>query len=106
MDAIEEAGINVAQDHGEETVEKMVAHVNKPVYVSKNDSFVAAFPALETRITCGIDFPQVQSYIFILRNTEEENKLLSSRVLTLVLWFMMKHPTGACYRLPVVCLET
>lgn len=59
MDAIEEAGINVAQNHGGETVEKMVAHVNKPVYVSKNDSFVAAFPALETRITCGIDFPQV-----------------------------------------------
>jgi hypothetical protein len=39
----------------------MVAHVNKPVYVCKNDTFVAAFPALETRITCGIDFPQVQS---------------------------------------------
>jgi UDP-3-O-[3-hydroxymyristoyl] N-acetylglucosamine deacetylase len=37
----------------------MVAHVNKPVYVCKNDTFVAAFPALETRITCGIDFPQV-----------------------------------------------
>lgn len=42
-------------------MEKMVAHVNKPVYVCKNDSFVAVFPDLETRITCGIDFPQVQS---------------------------------------------
>ncbi|KAJ0247522.1 UDP-3-O-acyl-N-acetylglucosamine deacetylase 1 [Hirschfeldia incana] len=59
VDAIEEAGINVAQNHGGETVEKMVVHLNKPVYVCKNDSFVAAFPALETRITCGIDFPQV-----------------------------------------------
>ncbi|KAL1198270.1 putative UDP-3-O-acyl-N-acetylglucosamine deacetylase 5 [Cardamine amara subsp. amara] len=59
VDAIEEVGINVAQNHVGETVEKMVAHVNKPVYVCKNDSFVAAFPALETRITCGIDFPQV-----------------------------------------------
>ncbi|KAG2318828.1 hypothetical protein Bca4012_054968 [Brassica carinata] len=59
VDAIEEAGINVAQNHGGETVEKMVAHVNKPVYVCKNDSFVAVFPDVETRITCGIDFPQV-----------------------------------------------
>lgn len=58
---IEEVGINVAQNHVGETVEKMVAHVNKPLYVCKNDSFVAVFPALETRITCGIDFPQVQS---------------------------------------------
>ncbi|XP_010460410.1 PREDICTED: probable UDP-3-O-acyl-N-acetylglucosamine deacetylase 2 [Camelina sativa] len=59
VDAIEGVGINVAQNHVGESVEKMVAHVNKPVYVYKNDSFVAAFPALETRITCGIDFPQV-----------------------------------------------
>ncbi|CAF1709196.1 unnamed protein product, partial [Brassica napus] len=59
VEAIEEAGINVAQNHDGETVEKMVAHVNKPVYVRKNDSFVAVFPDLETRITCGIDFPQV-----------------------------------------------
>lgn len=44
-------------------MEKMVAHVNKPVYVRKNDSFVAVFPDLETRITCGIDFPQVQSLL-------------------------------------------
>ncbi|XP_024007863.1 probable UDP-3-O-acyl-N-acetylglucosamine deacetylase 2, mitochondrial [Eutrema salsugineum] len=59
VDAIEEVGINVAQNHVGESVEKMVAHLNKPVHVWKNDSFVAAYPALETRITCGIDFPQV-----------------------------------------------
>ncbi|KAG7598349.1 Ribosomal protein S5 domain 2-type fold [Arabidopsis suecica] len=59
VDAIEGVGLKVAQNHVGESVEKMVAHVNKPVYVSKNDSFVTAFPALETRITCGIDFPQV-----------------------------------------------
>ncbi|AAG03128.1 F5A9.8 [Arabidopsis thaliana] len=59
VDAIQGVGINAAQNHDGESVEKMVAHVNKPVYVCKNDTFVAAFPALETRITCGIDFPQV-----------------------------------------------
>lgn len=51
----------MAQNHVGESVEKMVSHVNKHVYVCKNDSFVAAYPAVETRITCGIDFPQVQS---------------------------------------------
>ncbi|CAA7033427.1 unnamed protein product [Microthlaspi erraticum] len=59
VDAIEEIGINVARNHVGESVEKMVTHLNKPVHVCKNDSFVAAFPSIETRITCGIDFPQV-----------------------------------------------
>ncbi|CAN8291341.1 unnamed protein product [Cochlearia groenlandica] len=59
VDAIEEVGVNVAQSHTGEAVEKMVAYLNKVVHVRKNDSFVAAFPATETRITCGIDFPQV-----------------------------------------------
>uniref|UniRef100_A0A1J3HHU0 UDP-3-O-acyl-N-acetylglucosamine deacetylase n=1 Tax=Noccaea caerulescens TaxID=107243 RepID=A0A1J3HHU0_NOCCA len=57
--AIEQVGVNLAQNHVGESVEKMVAHLNKPVHVCKNDSFVAAFPAIETRVTCGIDFPQV-----------------------------------------------
>ncbi|CAL9216366.1 unnamed protein product [Arabidopsis halleri] len=59
VDAIEGVGLKVAQNHVGESVEKMVSHVNKHVYVCKNDSFVAAYPAVETRITCGIDFPQV-----------------------------------------------
>ncbi|KFK44517.1 hypothetical protein AALP_AA1G267000 [Arabis alpina] len=59
VDAIEEVGVSVARNRGGESVDKMVAYLNKPVHVCKNDSFVAAFPALETRITCGIDFQQV-----------------------------------------------
>lgn len=73
VDAIEEVGIIVAQNHVGETVEKMVAQVNKPMYVCKNDSFVAAFPALETRITCGIDFPQVLQSNDILRIQKKTN---------------------------------
>lgn len=93
----------MAQNHVGENVEKMVAHVNKPVYVCKNDSFVTAFPALETRITCGIDFPQVQSN-GILR-TQTSFLLVLRSLLTRSAVYDVNF-TGACYRLPMVFLET
>eukprot|EP00898_Chlorokybus_atmophyticus_P000285 jgi/Chlat1/1257/Chrsp115S01695 len=34
-------------------------HVHKPITVTGGDAFVAAFPANETRLTYGIDFPQL-----------------------------------------------
>ncbi|XP_010551229.1 PREDICTED: probable UDP-3-O-acyl-N-acetylglucosamine deacetylase 2 [Tarenaya hassleriana] len=61
VNAIQAAGINLALNHVGESVEKMAIHVNEPVHVSRKDSFLAAFPSPETRITYGIDFPQVPS---------------------------------------------
>lgn len=84
--AIEEVGVNVARNHVGESVEKMVAHLNKPVHVCKNDSFVAAFPAVETRVTCGIDFPQVQSTNNHFENAEDERLTVSCLWID---WFMM-----------------
>ncbi|XP_027361282.1 probable UDP-3-O-acyl-N-acetylglucosamine deacetylase 2, mitochondrial isoform X2 [Abrus precatorius] len=56
--AVEEVGLKVAADLYGNSVEKMAPHVNEPVYVSRNDSFVAAFPADGVQITYGINFPQ------------------------------------------------
>ncbi|KAM5575299.1 putative UDP-3-O-acyl-N-acetylglucosamine deacetylase 1, mitochondrial [Rosa sericea] len=59
VEAIEQVGLQVATDHHGDCCEKMIAYVNEPVHVWRNDSFVAAFPSEEIRITYGIDFRQV-----------------------------------------------
>lgn len=61
VEAIEQVGLQVATDHYGDCCEKMVAYVNEPVHAWRNDSFVAAFPSQEIRITYGIDFRQVQA---------------------------------------------
>ncbi|KAM7255048.1 hypothetical protein ACFE04_020289 [Oxalis oulophora] len=58
VESLEQVGLKVALDSHGNNAEKMVAHLNEPVHVRRNDSFVAAFPSQEARITCGIDFPQ------------------------------------------------
>lgn len=62
VEAIEQAGLKVATDQGGNTCEKMAAHVNEPVHIWRNDSFVAAFPSPEVFISYGIGFPQVNLY--------------------------------------------
>ncbi|KAI5353358.1 hypothetical protein L3X38_006251 [Prunus dulcis] len=61
VEAIELVGLKEATDHCGNCCEKMAAYVNEPVHVWRNDSFVAAFPSPEIRITYGIDFRQVQA---------------------------------------------
>lgn len=62
VEAIEQVGLQVATDHHGDCCEKMIAYVNEPVHVWRNDSFVAAFPSEEIRITYGIDFRQVLAW--------------------------------------------
>lgn len=62
VEAIEQVGLQVATDHYGDCCEKMVAYMNEPVHVWRNNSFVAAFPSQEIRITYGIDFQQVHTY--------------------------------------------
>ena len=57
---MEEVGLQVATNRDGKHSEKMVAHVNEPVYVWRNDSFVAAFPSEVVQISYGINFPQVK----------------------------------------------
>ncbi|XP_024028443.1 probable UDP-3-O-acyl-N-acetylglucosamine deacetylase 2, mitochondrial isoform X2 [Morus notabilis] len=57
--AIEQVGLKVARDECSNTCEKMAAHINEPVHIWKNGSFVAAFPSPKIFISYGISFPQV-----------------------------------------------
>lgn len=60
MAALDEVGLKVATDIGGKSCEKIAPHVSEPLYVWRNDSFVAAFPSEVVRITYGINFPQVR----------------------------------------------
>ncbi|KAJ9153045.1 hypothetical protein P3X46_026534 [Hevea brasiliensis] len=59
VEAIEKAGLVVAVDESGNSCERMAPYLNEPVYVCKNDSFVAAIPSPNVRLTYGIDFSKV-----------------------------------------------
>ncbi|KAL0446724.1 UNVERIFIED_CONTAM: putative UDP-3-O-acyl-N-acetylglucosamine deacetylase 1, mitochondrial [Sesamum latifolium] len=58
VEAIDQAGLKVAVDRDGKSCEKLAPYLNEPVHVTKNDSFLAAFPCSKVNITYGIDFPQ------------------------------------------------
>ena len=53
-EAIAAAGV-VA--HSDNEFEQAAIALQEPIWIREGDSFVAALPAPETRLTCGIDFP-------------------------------------------------
>nr|KJB15345.1 hypothetical protein B456_002G172000 [Gossypium raimondii]KJB15346.1 hypothetical protein B456_002G172000 [Gossypium raimondii] len=59
VEAIEQVGRKEALDRCGNNVEKLAPHLSEPFYVSRNDSFMVAFPASKVHISCGIDFPKV-----------------------------------------------
>ncbi|KAI5678206.1 hypothetical protein M9H77_09156 [Catharanthus roseus] len=59
VEGIEEVGLKVATDSGGNSCKKLAPFLSEPVHVWRNDSFVAAFPYSQVRITYGIDFSQV-----------------------------------------------
>lgn len=62
VEVIEEVGLKVAMDGGGNSCGKVAPFLNEPVCVWNNDSFVAAFPHSEVKITYGIHFSQVASF--------------------------------------------
>ncbi|GAB2228631.1 hypothetical protein Droror1_Dr00022751 [Drosera rotundifolia] len=59
VEAIERTGLEDALDGHGNVCERMAPFINEPVSMWRDDSFVAAFPSPVTRITYGINFPQV-----------------------------------------------
>ncbi|KAH8495971.1 hypothetical protein Peur_055336 [Populus x canadensis] len=59
VERIEKDGLVAAKDECGNDSEKLAPYLNEPIHVSKNDSFVAAFPSPKVRVSYGIDFPQV-----------------------------------------------
>nr|KJB30546.1 hypothetical protein B456_005G149500 [Gossypium raimondii] len=63
VEAIEQVGRKEALDRCGNNVEKLAPYLSEPFYVSINDSFMVAFPASKVHISCGIDFPKVNSFV-------------------------------------------
>lgn len=59
VEAIEESGLSIAINSSGVPSARSFFVVDAPISVSHGDSFVAAFPSPFTRLTYGIDFPQV-----------------------------------------------
>ena len=59
VEAIRGAGLCAAEDIGGQKLEKLAPKIDEPVYLCKDDCFVAAFPSSQIHITYGIDFPKV-----------------------------------------------
>ncbi|KAJ6890889.1 hypothetical protein NC651_024405 [Populus alba x Populus x berolinensis] len=59
VERIEKDGLVAAKDECGNDCEKLAPYLNEPIHVSKNDSFVTAFPSPKVRVSYGIDFPQV-----------------------------------------------
>ncbi|KAK2453491.1 UDP-3-O-acyl N-acetylglycosamine deacetylase family protein [Trifolium repens] len=56
--ALEEVGLEIATDVDGKSYEKIAPHVNEPVHVWRNDSFITAFPSEVVQVTYGINFPR------------------------------------------------
>ncbi|MFS7899449.1 putative UDP-3-O-acyl-N-acetylglucosamine deacetylase [Helianthus anomalus] len=59
VEAIDQVGLTDAMDCNGRSCDRVSPYLTQPVHVSKGDSVIAAFPANETYISYGIDFPQV-----------------------------------------------
>ncbi|KAL3675850.1 hypothetical protein R1sor_025798 [Riccia sorocarpa] len=61
VEAIEDAGLSTAVDKRGFSQARKALVIKEPITVCHGDSFVAAFPSSHTRLTYGIDFPQVSA---------------------------------------------
>jgi len=59
VEAIRSAGLCAAEDTSGQNLEKLAPQINEPVYLQRDDCFIAAFPSSRIRISYGIDFPKV-----------------------------------------------
>lgn len=57
--AIESVGVVTARDKEGRSLKKLSLAPDKPIVVYEGDSWVAAFPSPNPRLTCGIDFSQL-----------------------------------------------
>nr|XP_029121399.1 probable UDP-3-O-acyl-N-acetylglucosamine deacetylase 2, mitochondrial isoform X5 [Elaeis guineensis] len=60
VEAIEQVGLCAAENSCGHNMDKLAPELHEPMYLRRNDSFVAAFPSSKVQITYGIDFPKVE----------------------------------------------
>ncbi|CAM0872069.1 unnamed protein product [Alopecurus aequalis] len=80
VEAILSAGLCAAKDIGGQSLEKMAPKIDEPVYLRKDDCFVAAFPSSQIHITYGIDFPKAPAIGCQWFNTFLDADIYSSKI--------------------------
>jgi UDP-3-O-[3-hydroxymyristoyl] N-acetylglucosamine deacetylase len=63
VEAIQSVGLCAAEDANGKKLDKLVPEIHEPVYLRRDDCFIAAFPSSQIHITYGIDFPKVYSFL-------------------------------------------
>uniref|UniRef100_A0ACD5TVE9 Uncharacterized protein n=1 Tax=Avena sativa TaxID=4498 RepID=A0ACD5TVE9_AVESA len=80
VEAIRGAGLCAAEDVSGQKLEKMAPKIDEPVYLRKDDCFVAAFPSSQIYITYGIDFPKAPAIGCQWFNTFLDADIYSSKI--------------------------
>ncbi|KAF7041664.1 hypothetical protein CFC21_051429 [Triticum aestivum] len=80
VEAIRGAGLCAAEDISGQKLEKLAPKIDEPVYLRKDDCFVAAFPSSQIHITYGIDFPKVPAIGCQWFNTFLDADIYSSKI--------------------------
>jgi len=80
VEAIQSAGLCAAQDTSGRNLEKLAPQINEPVYLQRDDCFIAAFPSSQIRISYGIDFPKVPAIECQWFSTYLDPNIYSSKI--------------------------
>uniref|UniRef100_A0ACD5X1Z1 Uncharacterized protein n=1 Tax=Avena sativa TaxID=4498 RepID=A0ACD5X1Z1_AVESA len=80
VEVIQGAGLCAAEDVGGQKLEKMAPKIDEPVYLRKDDCFIAAFPSSQIHITYGIDFPKAPAIGCQWFNTFLDADIYSSKI--------------------------
>ncbi|WVZ56054.1 hypothetical protein U9M48_006640 [Paspalum notatum var. saurae] len=80
VEAIQSTGLCVAEDTNGQKLEKLAPEIHEPVYLRRDDCFIAAFPSSQIQITYGIDFPKVPSIGNQWFSTSLDANIYSSKI--------------------------
>ncbi|GJN30751.1 hypothetical protein PR202_gb19086 [Eleusine coracana subsp. coracana] len=80
VEAIQSTGLCAAEHTSGQKLEKLAPEILDPVYLRRDDSFVAAFPSSQIQITYGIDFSEVEKMrgVGLIKGGSLENAMVCS----------------------------
>lgn len=80
VEAIQSVGLCAAEDANGQKLDKLVPEIHEPVYLRRDDCFIAAFPSSQIHITYGIDFPKVPTIGCQWVSTFLDDNIYSSKI--------------------------
>ncbi|OQU92976.1 hypothetical protein SORBI_3001G451100 [Sorghum bicolor] len=80
VEAIQSVGLCAAEDANGLKLDKLAPEIHEPVYLGKDDCFIAAFPSSQIHITYGIDFPKVPTIGCQWVSTFLDENIYSSKI--------------------------